>query len=777
MSSSSSAYSQSGPTEKKELKLESYDGSEEETHKAGKSPKRSGGVQPPLESRFQPESKDRPPQVRINLLYCPELVSKSPENRFARDKLFDAVSSGDPQRLDGLYEYLHKTSKFLTDSLYTDAKTDKTCLMKALLNLKDGTTDIIKRLLEIDQELRSVNSPRDRDLLVNAECTGYYEGQTALHIAIEKRNLELVKLLVEKKADVHTKACGEFFRRKKGGVGFYFGELPLSLAVCTNQPDVIDYLLDNPYQPARLQEQDSLGNTVLHALVMVADDTKEKENTELVIRMYDQMLKASVKRSNGWKLEEIVNKQGFTPLKLAAKTGKVEIFKHIIQREMPEPAHQCLSRKFTEWTYGPIQVSLYDLSSIDSYEKNSVLEILAYSSDTPNRDKMVDLEPLNKLLQDKWDSFAARRFYLSFFFYVVFMVIFTFVACHQPLQGKPLFPVDFNAGGPLQITAQIIVLFGGIYLIFTQCLYLWRRRRSLRSVFSDDIIQVFLLFQSLSLLLAALLYAANLEVYVIFLVLALLLGWVNMLYYTRGFQLTGMYSIMIQKIILRDLLRFIMVYVIFLFGFSTALVALTGGAPRPAQNESVPQEGDDKGRVVYGGVLITSLELFKFTIGMGDLEFREHTKFKYFVMLLLLLYVILTYILLLNMLIALMNDTVSKVTETSESAWKLQRAIAILEIENTWLWRWKQKPRSGFLCSVGPDKKEDERWCFRVEESYWDDWKKNLVVLKEDPGNCTESESKSQEKTLQKRPSRARKTSTTVEEQMPLADRGLLADL
>lgn len=28
-------------------------------------------------------------------------------------------------------------------------------------------------------------------------------------------------------------------------------------------------------------------------------------------------------------------------------------------------------------------MSLYDLSSIDSFEENSVLEILAYSSDTP----------------------------------------------------------------------------------------------------------------------------------------------------------------------------------------------------------------------------------------------------------------------------------------------------------------------------------------------------------------------------------------------------------
>lgn len=61
----------------------------------------------------------------------------------------------------------------------------------------------------------------------------------------------------------------------------------------------------------------------------------------------------------------------------------LQIFRHIIQREIKDPVYRHLSRKFTEWTYGPIHVSLYDLSSLDSFEENSVLEILAYSSDTP----------------------------------------------------------------------------------------------------------------------------------------------------------------------------------------------------------------------------------------------------------------------------------------------------------------------------------------------------------------------------------------------------------
>ncbi|XP_035745416.1 transient receptor potential cation channel subfamily V member 2 isoform X3 [Egretta garzetta] len=671
--------------------LETDDSIQDEKPASSKKEERSGlhgkkGELRPLETPYQKESSDFAPKVKINLNYRPGLISNQKDpNHFDRDRLFSAVSRGSPEALDGLLEYLRRTSKFLTNSEYTDAKTGKTCLMKALLNLKNGKNDTIPLLLEIDQKTQN---PRP---LVNVACSDCY----------------------------------------------YRGELPLSLAACTNQLEVVEYLLNNPHQKARLQEQDTQGNTVLHALVMIADDTEE--NTKFVSTTYVEILKAGVKVDPTWKLEEIVNYDGLNPLQLAAKTGKVEIFKHIIQREIKDPVYRHLSRKFTEWTYGPIHVSLYDLSSIDSFEENSVLEILAYSSDTPNRYKMVVLEPLNKLLQQKWETFAAKRFYFSFVSYLSFMIIFTAIAYYQPSRVKPSFPVEFTTGGFLWVSGLIIILLGGIYLIFAQSLYLRRRRQSLKTMCSDSCIEILIFIQAFSLLLSAVLYGASSENYVAVMVFSLLLGWVNLLYYTRGFQRTGIYSVMIQKTILRDLLRFLLVYMIFLFGFAAALVTLMGDAPSVSQNKSLAQMESAGSHAMYGGLLSVSLELFKITIGMGDLEFQEHARFRYFVMLLLLLFVILTYILLLNMLIALMSETVTDISGYSKSVWKLQRAIAILEIEKAWLWRQGGKRRSGCFMSVGLNKK-DERWCFRVEEIKWTNWAKDMGVLREDPGNTSDSE-------------------------------------
>ncbi|XP_065708933.1 transient receptor potential cation channel subfamily V member 2-like isoform X2 [Patagioenas fasciata] len=795
---------QPGPCQRNRLigVLETDDSVPEDKPASSKKEERSGlgkkGEPRPLETPYQKESSDFAPRVKINLNYWPGLVSNQKDpNRFDRDRLFSAVSRGSPEALDGLLEYLRRTSKFLTNSEYTDAKTGKTCLMKALLNLKNGKNDTIPVLLEIDQKTQN---PRP---LVNVACSDcYYRGQTALHIAIEKRSLDLVKLLVENGADVHARAHGEFFRKKKEGIYFYFGELPLSLAACTNQFEVVEYLLNNPHQKARIQEQDTQGNTVLHALVMIADDTVE--NTKFVSATYVEILKAGVKVDPACKLEEIVNYDGLNPLQLAAKTGKVEIFKHIIQREIKEPMYRHLSRKFTEWTYGPIHVSLYDLSSLDSFEENSVLEILAYSSDTPKRYEMVVLEPLNKLLQQKWETFAAKRFYFSFVSYLSFMIIFTAIAYYQPLRVKPSFPVEFTAGGFLWVSGLIIILLGGIYLIFAQdvregmtganpalgqrqcdlavtgaaqarllgkrknglttSLYLRRRRQSLKTMCSDSCTEILIFIQAFSLLLSAVLYGASSENYVAVMVFSLLLGWVNMLYYTRGFQRTGIYSVMIQKTILRDLLRFLLVYIIFLFGFATALVTLMGDAPSVPQNKSLAQVESAGSHAMYGGLLSVSLELFKITIGMGDLDFQEHARFRYFVMFLLLLFVILTYILLLNMLIALMSETVTKVSKDSESVWKLQRAIAILEIEKAWLWRQGGKRRSGCFMSVGLNKK-DERWCFRVEEIKWTNWAKDMGVLKEDPGNTSDSEINPEETRSWKRTPQKQPRSAASEEQ------------
>lgn len=143
-----------------------------------------------------------------------------------------------------------------------EPSTGKTCLPKALLNLSGGKNDTIPVLLDIAEKTGNmrefINSPF-RDVYyrggrrgataghgtgASGEVQGHGErpglggcrrarlrltggavaGQTALHIAIERRCKHYVELLVEKGADVHAQARGRFFQPKGEGGYFYFGE-------------------------------------------------------------------------------------------------------------------------------------------------------------------------------------------------------------------------------------------------------------------------------------------------------------------------------------------------------------------------------------------------------------------------------------------------------------------------------------------------------------------------------------------------------------------------
>lgn len=48
---------------------------------------------------------------------------------------------------------------------------------------------------------------------------------------------------------------------------------------------------------------------------------------------------------------------------------------------------------------------------------------------------MLLVEPLNRLLQDKWDRFVKRIFYFNFFVYCLYMIIFTTAAYYRPVDG------------------------------------------------------------------------------------------------------------------------------------------------------------------------------------------------------------------------------------------------------------------------------------------------------------------------------------------------------
>lgn len=115
-----------------------------------------------------------------------------------------------------------------------------------------------------------------------------------------------------------------------------------------------------------------------------------------------------------------------------------------------------------------------------------------------------------------------------------------------------------------------------------------------------------------------------------------------------------------------------------MFYFSIAIVALDSSSANETLangtvfGRSFGAEPFECKKPSYNDIRFTTLELFKFTIGMGNLEFTDHVQYEEVFYVLLILYIVLTYILMLNMLIALMGHTVDRISKDSENIWNLQ---------------------------------------------------------------------------------------------------------
>ncbi|KAM3936033.1 transient receptor potential cation channel subfamily V member 3-like [Leptodactylus fuscus] len=642
------------------------------------------------------------------------------ETRNQNKFIHKAVKEGDILSLNRLLNEIEGLSYFFTDMcaqdflMYrlTSKDTGKTCLMKALLNINGKTPEIVRIILSFTEKHGFL------DRFINAAYTEEnYKGQTALHIAIERRQNKIVKYLLDKGAKVNVRAQGLFFSPKSRSYGFYFGETPLALAACTNQPDVVKLLMEN--SETNITIQDSFGNTVLHALVTVTE--KDKPHNMFIIDIYDQIIRSCKNKF----LEGITNNEGLTPMQLAAKKGKLEMLKYILSREIKDEENKILSRKLTDWAYGPVSSSVYDLKDVDTSSENSILEMLVYNTRIENRHDLLSLEPLHTLLQMKWKKFARNTFLMSFLFYFAFNIIFTLLY-YRPRGGEDLMTLDLSS------TRGIFQLIGHVYIIIcATCLIIqegvaifWLKLSDLRSVVSDAWFHVLFFIQAILVVLSTLTYIAGVQEYLALIVIAMALGWTNMLFYTRGFQSLGIYSVMIQKVILNDVLKFLFVYVLFLFGFGLALASLIEHCTEGEECSS------------YNSFRTAVVELFKLTIGLGDLEMQQGTKYPTLFLLLLIVYVILTFVLLLNMLIALMSETVDTVSKESENIWRLQRARTILEFEKRITIFCTDKFKLGEKCKFSEN---DIRLCLRIHNVNWTEWHSQVTCVQEEKEGLSQS--------------------------------------
>eukprot|EP00669_Euglena_mutabilis_P003472 TRINITY_DN14434_c0_g1_i1.p1 TRINITY_DN14434_c0_g1~~TRINITY_DN14434_c0_g1_i1.p1 ORF type:complete len:411 (-),score=190.05 TRINITY_DN14434_c0_g1_i1:195-1427(-) len=150
----------------------------------------------------------------------------------------------------------------------------------------------------------------------------------------------------------------------------------------------------------------------------------------------------------------------------------------------------------------------------------------------------------------------------------------------------------------------------------------------------------------------------------ILLAMASVFGWCYILFFFLGFKLTGPFIVMIFRMLVGDVLRFVSIYSVFLMGFSTAFYVLWG----------------QSGPMAY----IHQLES-NFLMMVGDFDtFYGHSSLsenRVVTVLFMIFYIVLVTILLVNLLIAMMGSTYATISDDADKQWLLEWARIIYSLE------------------------------------------------------------------------------------------------
>eukprot|EP00668_Euglena_longa_P001503 GGOE01001784.1.p1 GENE.GGOE01001784.1~~GGOE01001784.1.p1 ORF type:complete len:1098 (+),score=322.37 GGOE01001784.1:96-3389(+) len=472
-----------------------------------------------------------------------------------------------------------------------------------------------------------------------------YCGESILHMAIVHHDLEMVRFLLQLWPSlIYKQATGSFF---KPGSPCYYGEHPLCFAACTDQKDVVDFLVE--YR-APLDTIDAQGNSIFHLLVL--HDLPE---------MYDYVEELWKTKHTDRDPSLLLNKDLLSPLTYAASLGCKGMFEHLLAKK----------DTIMEWHFGPTSLCLYPLDEVDYLPhplpgQKTAIQLLL---DKAHVD-LLFIPGVHVIIMQKWVNFAHRIFFSRLAFIIVYFLLFTTTVIFTDTPMTTLQRYCFEAAHSVVLLIAVILLQSKLRQLWS--MGLWGYFAAKGSAFLENVFP--LVFSSSLCVVYGMRIAtardlappeeARLSFEAPLLALAALFGWCYIFLFFLGFRLTGPFVVMIWSMLVGDVLRFFSIYSIFLMAFSTSFHVLWGH-----------QGVEEYGRQLQANFLMMVGDFEPFYSRFASSEHRQLTVF------FMVFYIVLVSILLVNLLIAMMGATFSAISEASDRRWFLEWARIICSLE------------------------------------------------------------------------------------------------
>lgn len=655
------------------------------------------------------------------------LLYNGPDSKQFFEELAKYVSLGKGEKVGLLLDILKKERKLKLLANYRENEGESILHVAAKFN---QSSEIIGTLIKTCPELMTTARRESEE----------YHGQTALHIAIAKGNVDAVETTLSEILNLSHNLKAALLHQLATGFKFantvMMGELPLSVAALTFNQDMIVALLKNG---AEMERRNTKGDTVFHTLIRYAAIYPEHvPNVMATINfLYNQsteqignfgkttpFLSFEYDHNDSSYIWFVPNNDDLNALQLAATLSQAEIFDLIMN--LPKVY------SFLNNHDGLFDRKLIDITDIDTVAterwskqqqrtenrlqkhtaptdadgvskhkfankntscspfelcqrepRKSILEIM-FDIKSDAAFEFIQLHTVRQIIKTKWIFY--RRFYYGWMlFHLLFMTVLTVYSVLRAddiavqsasTQVNTSSATDSHHRSRFLEVYRYLYLIVGVVYIFQEIYHLLFQVKTydlvqILNVLHNGSYRIILLLFSLSLVIDFILCQTLLDYENYSLVIALITGWWFTIFFLRAQKKFSFFTVMIQKVIFGDMLRFSIIISLALISFTAGIYMAFKGALNLSEDESEDLSS-------YGS---TMLLLFQLMLGLGDISALYRARQPWMAVTLFIIFVLLSYVLMFNALIAMMSQTCTLVSQNRNVQWRVQQLSIITFFE------------------------------------------------------------------------------------------------